>query len=195
MLDQLPMKLDISISKKRSASSKKVEKKITVPNGVKVGEMKSRNDWIHSKECFMGSEMIHDGQQGNTEVGRLQVLPLLVEHRVLYDLGLTLHYFRRRSSRNRGSFVSNTTSSGNTFQVLLRVSNGVTRESSRSRGGIRSDKFGKHPLRRLGNLPWIHLEFEELGLDKLELDKQEVEQPEVDRFDLDELGVGKLKLD
>ncbi|GKF94891.1 hypothetical protein Tco_0284591, partial [Tanacetum coccineum] len=38
-------------------------------------------------------------------------------------------------------------------------------------------------LRRLGNLPLIHLEFEEL-----ELDKQEVEQPEVDKFDLDEPG-------
>ncbi|GJV58422.1 hypothetical protein Tco_1459427, partial [Tanacetum coccineum] len=42
----------------------------------------------------------------------------------------------------------------------------------------------------LGNLPLIHLEFEELELDKRELDKQEVEQPEVDRFDLDEPGVG-----
>ncbi|GKA39477.1 hypothetical protein Tco_0732028 [Tanacetum coccineum] len=42
---------------------------------------------------------------------------------------------------------------------------------------------------RLGNLPSIHLEFEELELDRLELDKQEVEQPEVDRFDLDEPGV------
>ncbi|GJW18206.1 hypothetical protein Tco_0025642 [Tanacetum coccineum] len=61
--------------------------------------------------------------------------------------------------------------------------------------GIGSDKFGKHPLRRLGNLPLIHLESEELELDKRELDKQEVEQPEVDRFDLDEPGVGKLELD
>ncbi|GKC69245.1 hypothetical protein Tco_1115128 [Tanacetum coccineum] len=51
------------------------------------------------------------------------------------------------------------------------------------------------PLRRLGNLPSIHLEFEELELDRLELDKQEVEQHEVDRFDLAEPGVGKLKLD
>ncbi|GKB21911.1 hypothetical protein Tco_0855834 [Tanacetum coccineum] len=41
----------------------------------------------------------------------------------------------------------------------------------------------------LGNLPLIHLEFEELELDRRELDKQEVEQPEVDRFDLDEPGV------
>ncbi|GJZ08355.1 hypothetical protein Tco_0542638, partial [Tanacetum coccineum] len=48
---------------------------------------------------------------------------------------------------------------------------------------------------RLGNLPSIHLEFEELELDRRELDKQEVKQPEVDRFDLDELGVGKLELD
>ncbi|GKF32292.1 hypothetical protein Tco_0102090 [Tanacetum coccineum] len=119
-------------------------------------------------------------------------------HHVLCDLGLTFHYFRRRSSRNRGSFVSNATSSGNTFQVLLRVSNRVTRESSRSRGGIGSDKFGKHVremVNWLGNIPSIHLEFEELRLDKRELDKQEVKQSEVDRFDLDEPGVGKLKLD
>ncbi|GJX17120.1 hypothetical protein Tco_0217952 [Tanacetum coccineum] len=81
-------------------------------------------------------------------------------HRVLCDLGLTFHYLRR-SSGNRGSLVSNTNSGGNTFQVLLR------------------------PLRRLENLPSIHLEFEELGLDKRQLDKQEVEQLEVDRFDLD----------
>ncbi|GKA01983.1 hypothetical protein Tco_0674648 [Tanacetum coccineum] len=47
----------------------------------------------------------------------------------------------------------------------------------------------------LGNLPSIHLEFEELELDRQELDKQEVEQPEVDRFDLDEPGVGKLEID
>ncbi|GJS89406.1 hypothetical protein Tco_0772042 [Tanacetum coccineum] len=48
----------------------------------------------------------------------------------------------------------------------------------------------RKPLRRLGNLPSIHLESE-----KLELDKQEVKQPEVDRFDLAEPGVGKLELD
>ncbi|GKF78699.1 hypothetical protein Tco_0234267 [Tanacetum coccineum] len=47
----------------------------------------------------------------------------------------------------------------------------------------------------LGNLPLIHLEFEEPELDRRKLDKQEVEQPEVDRFNLDESGVGKLKLD
>ncbi|GJT39776.1 hypothetical protein Tco_0939641 [Tanacetum coccineum] len=110
-------------------------------------------------------------------------------HRVLCDLGLTFHHFRR-SSGNRRSFVSNTASGGNTFQVLLWVSNSVTWESSRSRGGIGSDKFGKHPLRRLKNLPLIHRGFEELELGKRELDKQEVEQPEVDRFDLDEPGVG-----
>ncbi|GKA17032.1 putative ribonuclease H-like domain-containing protein [Tanacetum coccineum] len=101
------------------------------------------------------------------------------KHRVLCDLGQTFHYFR-----NHGSFVSNVTSSGNTFQVLLWVSNRVTWESSRSRGGM-----------ELGNIPLIHLEFEELELDRWELDKQEVEQPEVDRFDLAEPGVGKLKLD
>ncbi|GJS60000.1 hypothetical protein Tco_0654784 [Tanacetum coccineum] len=42
---------------------------------------------------------------------------------------------------------------------------------------------------RLGNLPLIHLESEELELDRRELDKQEVEQPEVDRFNLDEPGI------
>ncbi|GJT11587.1 hypothetical protein Tco_0858629 [Tanacetum coccineum] len=46
-----------------------------------------------------------------------------------------------------------------------------------------------------GNLPLIHLEFEELEVHRQELDKQEVEQPEVGRFDLDEPGVGKLELD
>ncbi|GJR70273.1 hypothetical protein Tco_0016338 [Tanacetum coccineum] len=56
--------------------------------------------------------------------------------------------------------------------------------------GIGSDKFGKHVhVIGLGNLPSIHLEFEELELDRRELDKQEVEQPEVDRFDLDKPGV------
>ncbi|GJS28257.1 hypothetical protein Tco_0488877 [Tanacetum coccineum] len=121
--------------------------------------------------------------QGQPEVGPLFGASVISrKHRVLCDLGLTFHYFRRKSNRNCGSFVSNTTSSGNTFQVFLRVSNGVTRESSRSRGGIRSDKFRKHVR-------------EELELDRREFDKQEVEQPEVDRFDLDEPGVGKLKLD
>ncbi|GJR09331.1 hypothetical protein Tco_0791983 [Tanacetum coccineum] len=62
--------------------------------------------------------------------------------------------------------------------------------------GIGSDKFGmpsSFPLRRLGNLPSIHLEFEELELDRRELDKQEVEQPEVDKLDLAEPGVGKAR--
>ncbi|GKE92185.1 hypothetical protein Tco_1573280 [Tanacetum coccineum] len=53
--------------------------------------------------------------------------------------------------------------------------------------------FGRE--KRLGNLPSIHLEFEELELDRRELDKQEVEQPEVDKLDLDEPEVGKLELD
>ncbi|GKA66666.1 hypothetical protein Tco_0766474 [Tanacetum coccineum] len=101
---------------------------------------------------------------------------------------------------------------------LLRASiNYVTRESSRSRGGIGSDKFGKHVC-EIGQLILHvltlslhvphhsiislyvgleiflrnHLEIEELELDRRELDKQEVEQPEVDRFDLAEPGVGDL---
>ncbi|GKC49873.1 hypothetical protein Tco_1072618, partial [Tanacetum coccineum] len=41
-----------------------------------------------------------------------------------------------------------------------------------------------------GNLPLIHLDFEEI-----EVDRREVEQPEVDRLDPDEPGVGKLELD
>ncbi|GKG31196.1 hypothetical protein Tco_0423684, partial [Tanacetum coccineum] len=73
-------------------------------------------------------------------------------HRILCDLGFTFYYFfRRGSSMNRGSLVSYTTSSGNTLQILLRVSNSVTSESSRSRGGIGSDKFGKH-VREIGQL-------------------------------------------
>nr|GFC78868.1 hypothetical protein [Tanacetum cinerariifolium] len=36
---------------------------------------------------------------------------------------------RRRSSRNRGSLICSSTSSGDTFQILLRVSNCVTWES------------------------------------------------------------------
>ncbi|GKA74228.1 hypothetical protein Tco_0780530 [Tanacetum coccineum] len=50
-------------------------------------------------------------------------------HRVLCHLGFTFHYFRRRrSSRNRGSLVSNTTSGGDTplrvvipFKSSLRI--------------------------------------------------------------------------
>ncbi|GKA09986.1 hypothetical protein Tco_0689419 [Tanacetum coccineum] len=122
-------------------------------------------------------------------------------HRVLCDLGLTFHYFRR-SSGNRGSFVSNTTSGGNTFQVFLRVSNGVTWESNGvtwevSKPEVEAGIFGVTNLeknRRLGNLPLIHVEFEELELDRRELDKQDVEQPEVDRFDLDESGVAEHML-
>ncbi|GKF79055.1 hypothetical protein Tco_0234623, partial [Tanacetum coccineum] len=68
-------------------------------------------------------------------------------------------------------------------------------ESSRSRGGIGSDQFGKH-VREIGQLILhTHLVSEELEFDRRELDKQEVEQPEVDRFDLAEPGIGKLKLD
>ncbi|GKD03133.1 hypothetical protein Tco_1178107, partial [Tanacetum coccineum] len=37
---------------------------------------------------------------------------------------------RRRSSRNRGSLISNITSGGDTFQIFPRVSNGVTLKSS-----------------------------------------------------------------
>ncbi|GJR79751.1 hypothetical protein Tco_0150536 [Tanacetum coccineum] len=76
----------------------------------------------------------------------------------------------------------------------------IEKSSSLCDLGLRSNYFKRKvydvgpfniPLRRLGNLPLIHLESEELELDGLELDKQEVEQPEVDRFDLDEPGVCK----
>ncbi|GJX17390.1 hypothetical protein Tco_0218222 [Tanacetum coccineum] len=50
-------------------------------------------------------------------------------------------------------------------------------------------------LRSYGNLPLIHLEFEELELDRRELDKQEVEQPEVDRLtNFDAPGLVQLSL-
>nr|GFC82668.1 hypothetical protein [Tanacetum cinerariifolium] len=52
-------------------------------------------------------------------------------HRVLYHLSFTLHYFRRkRGSRNRGSLICNSTSSGDTLQIFLRVSNGITGKRS-----------------------------------------------------------------
>ncbi|GKF58458.1 hypothetical protein Tco_0171995 [Tanacetum coccineum] len=105
-------------------------------------------------------------------------------HRVLCDLGLTFHYFRRRSSRNRRSFVSNTSSRGNTFQVLLRLVTVL---------------LGRVPeveaVLEVTNLESISVRLTHLEFEELELDKQEVEQPEVDRFDLDEPGVSKLKLD
>nr|GEX76565.1 hypothetical protein [Tanacetum cinerariifolium] len=43
-------------------------------------------------------------------------------HRVLYYLGLTFHYLRkrRRGSRNRGSLICSSTSNGDTLQILLR---------------------------------------------------------------------------
>nr|GEY54504.1 hypothetical protein [Tanacetum cinerariifolium] len=45
---------------------------------------------------------------------------------------VTFYYLRmrRRGSRNRGSLICISTSSGNTLQILLRVSNDVTWESS-----------------------------------------------------------------
>nr|GEW57615.1 reverse transcriptase domain-containing protein [Tanacetum cinerariifolium] len=51
-------------------------------------------------------------------------------HRVLCHLGLTFYYLRKRGrgSRNRGSLICSSISSGNTLQIFLRVSNGVTLE-------------------------------------------------------------------
>ncbi|GKF93225.1 hypothetical protein Tco_0279944, partial [Tanacetum coccineum] len=46
-------------------------------------------------------------------------------HLVLCDLGLMFHYFRRRSSRNRGSFVSSITSGGNTLEEHQEVRFGL----------------------------------------------------------------------
>ncbi|GKG49287.1 hypothetical protein Tco_0515739, partial [Tanacetum coccineum] len=60
-------------------------------------------------EHFRAQRLIHDGQQGQPEVGRLRCF--MMDNR----------------------------------------DNGVTRESSRSRGGIGSDKFGKH-VREIGQL-------------------------------------------
>nr|GFB23149.1 reverse transcriptase domain-containing protein [Tanacetum cinerariifolium] len=52
-------------------------------------------------------------------------------YRVLCYLGFTFHYCRRRrGSRNHGSLKCNSTSSGDTLQIFLWVSNGVTGESS-----------------------------------------------------------------
>nr|GFA72734.1 hypothetical protein [Tanacetum cinerariifolium] len=43
-------------------------------------------------------------------------------HRIFYHLGLTFYYFRkrRRGSRNRGSLICSSTTSGDTLQILLR---------------------------------------------------------------------------
>ncbi|GJZ90545.1 hypothetical protein Tco_0662472 [Tanacetum coccineum] len=94
----------------------------------------------------------------------------------------------RRSSMNRGSLVSYTTSSGNTLYISLlrgRFSNSLLEEFLKLWRLLEVDIFGE----ACWTSPSIHLEFEELELDRRELDKQEVEQPEVDRFDLDEPGV------
>ncbi|GKF52941.1 hypothetical protein Tco_0159851 [Tanacetum coccineum] len=80
-----------------------------------------------------------------------------MRHCVLCDLGLMFHYYRRRSSRNRGVLVPE----------------------------VEAEFEGKNLESMLENLPLIHLEFEELELDRRELDKHEVEQLEVNRFDLD----------
>ncbi|GJV04422.1 hypothetical protein Tco_0540031 [Tanacetum coccineum] len=109
-------------------------------------------------------------------------------HRILCDLGFTFYYFRRGSSMNRGSLVSYTTSSGNKpLKNLFGLVTVITSESSRSKAILESEKH-HYPLRRLGNLPSIHLESEELELDRRELDKQEVEQPEDWFFEREKTG-------
>nr|GFC45831.1 hypothetical protein [Tanacetum cinerariifolium] len=40
-------------------------------------------------------------------------------HRVLSRLGLTFYYWRRISSRNRGSWICSSSSSCNTLQILF----------------------------------------------------------------------------
>ncbi|GKE21011.1 hypothetical protein Tco_1432523 [Tanacetum coccineum] len=112
-------------------------------------------------------------------------------HRVLCHLGFTFHYFRRRrSSRNRGTLISNTTSGGDTLQIFPRVSNGVTRKCSRtrSRSGIHFHELTQHILKIINSLRIRHslqLAVEELELDEPELGKPVLDKPVLDKPEAD----------
>nr|GFA93843.1 hypothetical protein [Tanacetum cinerariifolium] len=109
---------------------------------------------------------------------------------VLCHLGLTFHYFgrRRSSSRNRGSVICSSTSSGDTLQILLRVSNGVTWEVPEpedeasqlaiEESGVDEPELGNPRLAKLSQLAVEESRLDELelgnpGLDKSVLDKRE----------------------
>nr|GEW63701.1 hypothetical protein [Tanacetum cinerariifolium] len=87
-------------------------------------------------------------------------------HRVLCHLGLTFYYFRRRSgSRNHGSFVCISTSSGDTLKIFLRL-----------------------VMVLLGRVPEpedeaSQLAVEESGLDEPELGNLGLDKPVVDKLE------------
>nr|GEW53365.1 stromal 70 kDa heat shock-related protein, chloroplastic-like [Tanacetum cinerariifolium] len=92
-------------------------------------------------------------------------------HRVLCHLGFTFHYFRRRrGSRNRGSLICISTSSGDTLQIFLQSQLAV-KES-----GVDEPELGNP------------------GLNKMVLDKLE-SQLAVEESGLDEPKLGNLGLD
>ncbi|GJR28267.1 hypothetical protein Tco_0363093 [Tanacetum coccineum] len=145
---KLPVKLDHPAkARKESASFEK--DKVTVPNGVKVREeVETIGSIVRSWDC----------------------------HR---------DHIRENQELLRGYFISPSYTSINArlvfkkpppekLEILFRVSNGVTRKSSRSRGGIGRDKLGKHVCKVL----------DMSGA----LISRRITEPEVDRLDLDEPG-------
>ncbi|GJS24754.1 hypothetical protein Tco_0453386 [Tanacetum coccineum] len=157
-------------------------KKKEFPSGLKKSDQIPDDSWINLQEresidflekkiSFPSVNLVLGVELGQPEVGTCLFGTSIISrrHRVLCHLGFTFHYFRRRrSSRNRGSLISNTASGGNTLQIFLRVSNGITRECPELKVeevfgvlGFTNWCFESHPS--------THLVFAEPELGKVEL--------------------------